>query len=427
MSSSEELSQCDDNANKSESSISRAEGINSPPAIPRDQFGYFGVHVSNLPSGIAENLLETTFSDAGRVQVCKIVEHSSQPVYAFVKFSFMKEAQEALRWDGYKLMDNVLSVRPAYAVGRFKRNHPSGSRRDPGVTSSERGRFINGRNKKEEYHGVTYTMGSTDCRLKDGKLSDADCVTFNGSTGKSSPPKKSSERRPLAPRFKRDCPPPRFQSSNHCKSTTSDASTEAQEYQDMSAYQMTGTSSPGLRPYQGNFQEPKLQSNGSVENCVMTVTSSFSQLAVSSPDMKNSSPSNQSHENHSLSYQPRGVQGVTSWSGTAAIGMTSNSRDVSVNNQGRNTNVSVQGRNPPAKAGISSWSTSDVVQYFLSTDCAEYAGFFQEQEIDGKALLLLNRDTLLHFMKVGPALKVLQLIDELRSYSSQTVFVANGW
>lgn len=66
-----------------------------------------------------------------------------------------------------------------------------------------------------------------------------------------------------------------------------------------------------------------------------------------------------------------------------------------MNNEGRNTNMSVLGRNLPAKAGISSWNTSDVVQYFLSADCA-YAGFFQKLEIDGKALLLFNRETLLH-------------------------------
>ena len=56
-----------------------------------------------------------------------------------------------------------------------------------------------------------------------------------------------------------------------------------------------------------------------------------------------------------------------------------------------------------------------MVQFFCNTDCAEYAGFFQEQEIDGRALMLLNRDTLLQFFKVGPTLKILQQIDELRS------------
>ena len=87
-------------------------------------------------------------------------------------------------------------------------------------------------------------------------------------------------------------------------------------------------------------------------------------------------------------------------------------------------NMSVPCRNLSSKAGISSWSTSDVAQYLLSTDCAEYAGFLQEQEIDGKALLLLDREMLLHFMKGGPAFNIRQLIDELRSYSFQNVFVA---
>ncbi|KAG8436263.1 hypothetical protein GDO86_007386 [Hymenochirus boettgeri] len=36
------------------------------------------------------------------------------------------------------------------------------------------------------------------------------------------------------------------------------------------------------------------------------------------------------------------------------------------------------------------WSISDVIQYIKSTDCAHLARHFQEQEIDGKALLLLT-------------------------------------
>lgn len=190
MSTSEKTSQCDDNGNKPTSPNIKEEH-DSQPVIPKDHFGYFAVHVSNLPMGIAQKLLEATFSDAGRVQVCKIVEHPNQPVYAFVKFLLMEEAQEALKFDGYKLNDNVLSVRPAY--GRFKRGSSSGPRRDSRIPFSDKGRFMNGGNKQEGNHRITYYMASTDCRVKDGKLSDADVVTFNGSTGKMSPPKKGNE------------------------------------------------------------------------------------------------------------------------------------------------------------------------------------------------------------------------------------------
>lgn len=428
MSSSEEPSQCDDNGNQPASPNIKEEG-DSHPVIPKDHFGYFAVHVSNLPMGIAQKLLEATFSDAGRVQVCKIVEHPNKPVYAFVKFLLMEEAQEALKFDGYKLNDNILSVRPAYgSVSRFKRGSFPGPRRDSRITFSERGRLMNDGNKQDGNHRITYTMGSTDCRVKDGKLSDADVVTFNGSNGKISPPKKGNERRQLAPRFKKDSPPPRFQSSNHCKSPTSHISQEPEKYHDVPAtYQPAGTSTSAFIPYQRNFQDPKLQNNGPVENCAMTVTSSFSQLEVSSPDVKNTTSVQQNHENRSLNYQPGDSQGVAVWSHTAAVGITTNTKDLSMANQSRNANIPVHGHNSSARPGISTWSTSDVVQYFLSTDCAEYAGFFQDQEIDGKALLLLNRETLFHFLKVGPALKVLQLIDKLRSYGAPNINASNGW
>lgn len=424
MSTSEKTSQCDDNGNKPTWPNIKEEH-DSQPVIPKDHFGYFAVHVSNLPMGIAQKLLEATFSDAGRVQVCKIVEHPNQPVYAFVKFLLMEEAQEALKFDGYKLNDNVLSVRPAY--GRFKRGSSSGPRRDSRITFSDKGRFMNGGNKQEGNHRITYYMASTDCRVKDGKLSDADVVTFNGSTGKMSPPKKGNERRVLAPRFKKDSPPPRFQSSNHCKSPTSQISQEPETYHGVPAtYQTAGPSTSAFIPYQRNFQEPNLQNDSRVENCVMTVTSSFSQLEVSSPDVKNATSVQQSHENRSLNYQQGDLQGVAAWSHTAAMGITTNTKDHSVANQSRSANIPVHRHNSPVKPGISSWSTSDVVQYFLSTDCAEYAGFFQDQEIDGKALLLLNRETLFHFLKVGPALKVLQLIEKLISYGPPNISASNG-
>ena len=103
----------------------------------------------------------------------------------------------------------------------------------------------------------------------------------------------------------------------------------------------------------------------------------------------------------------------------------SNDRDKPITSPDRNKNM--QEWNPQSGPSVSSWSTADVVQFFYNSDCAEYAGFFQEQEIDGRALMLLNRDTLLHFMKVGPALKVLQLIDELRAYGPSPVTRSGGW
>ncbi|XP_053577181.1 scm-like with four MBT domains protein 1 [Bombina bombina] len=46
------------------------------------------------------------------------------------------------------------------------------------------------------------------------------------------------------------------------------------------------------------------------------------------------------------------------------------------------------------------WSVSDVTQYIKSTDCAHLARHFQEQEIDGKALLLLTLPAVQDFLEL---------------------------
>jgi hypothetical protein len=41
--------------------------------------------------------------------------------------------------------------------------------------------------------------------------------------------------------------------------------------------------------------------------------------------------------------------------------------------------------------------------------------FLEDQEIDGNALMLLEHESLLHFMKLGPALKLLNLRGKLKN------------
>ena len=416
MSSSEELSQYESKDDKNSKSTNSKTEDGWRPTIPKDMFGLYGVHVSNLPSGISDSSLEKAFSVVGHVKICKIMEKKHFSVYAFVKFSLLKEAQDALlKFDGYKLNGSVLSVRPAYVSSRYKGNlSPTPKNGHCDDTSSEEGRGDTHRHKQKENQRTSYIMKSSDCRVKDGRLSNSDVVMFNGMTGKVNPPRNANGGRLLAPRFRKDSP---------LKTSVSNTLQQCHEFQDLPPSHMSGKSSSAFRPYQGNLQESNLQNNGPVDNGVTNVGFSLSNLELSSPEMKYTSSSNHGQENGSLTWQQGGAQGVTSWSHTGGTGIMSwsNGRERPMNNPGR------KDWNPQAKSGVSSWSTAEVVQYFYSSDCAEYAGFFQEQEIDGKALLLLNRDTLLHFMKVGPALKVLQLIDELRSYCPPHATGSNGW
>ncbi|XP_071982851.1 scm-like with four MBT domains protein 1 isoform X2 [Engystomops pustulosus] len=52
------------------------------------------------------------------------------------------------------------------------------------------------------------------------------------------------------------------------------------------------------------------------------------------------------------------------------------------------------------------WSVNDVAEYIKSTDCAHLARLFQEQEIDGKALLLLNLPAVQDCMDLKPAMAI---------------------
>ncbi|KAM4722828.1 scm-like with four MBT domains protein 1 [Rhinophrynus dorsalis] len=62
------------------------------------------------------------------------------------------------------------------------------------------------------------------------------------------------------------------------------------------------------------------------------------------------------------------------------------------------------------------WSISDVVQYIKSTDCTHLARHFQEQEIDGKALLLLTLPAVQDCMdlKLAAAVKLCYHIERVK-------------
>ncbi|KAF3859375.1 hypothetical protein F7725_021773 [Dissostichus mawsoni] len=62
------------------------------------------------------------------------------------------------------------------------------------------------------------------------------------------------------------------------------------------------------------------------------------------------------------------------------------------------------------------WSVDEVVQFINSTDCASLTNIFQEQDIDGQALLLLTLPTVQECMdlKLGPAIKLCHQIERVK-------------
>uniref|UniRef100_A0A8C6U4F3 Scm like with four mbt domains 2 n=1 Tax=Neogobius melanostomus TaxID=47308 RepID=A0A8C6U4F3_9GOBI len=62
------------------------------------------------------------------------------------------------------------------------------------------------------------------------------------------------------------------------------------------------------------------------------------------------------------------------------------------------------------------WTVDEVIQFINSTDCSSLANIFQEQDIDGQALLLLTLPTVQECMdlKLGPAIKLCHHIERVK-------------
>ncbi|XP_018589783.1 sterile alpha motif domain-containing protein 13 [Scleropages formosus] len=74
-------------------------------------------------------------------------------------------------------------------------------------------------------------------------------------------------------------------------------------------------------------------------------------------------------------------------------------------NGSKNTGSSMENGQP---ADPADWAIADVVNYFRAAGFEEQANAFEDQEIDGKSLLLMTRNDVLTGLtiKLGPALKI---------------------
>jgi len=77
--------------------------------------------------------------------------------------------------------------------------------------------------------------------------------------------------------------------------------------------------------------------------------------------------------------------------------------------------------NEPQLSNPNDWSIDDVINFLKMNDKSlDFAELFQAHEIDGKAFLLLDSDMLMKYMKIklGPALKVTAIIEQLNNYKN---------
>ncbi|XP_037950598.1 polyhomeotic-proximal chromatin protein-like [Teleopsis dalmanni] len=89
------------------------------------------------------------------------------------------------------------------------------------------------------------------------------------------------------------------------------------------------------------------------------------------------------------------------------------------------TSASVNGIDTPQ---MINWTVSDVCEFIKNLPgCSDYVDDFEQQEIDGQALLLLKENHLVNAMgmKLGPALKIVAAAAAANTSASATTATTN--
>lgn len=78
---------------------------------------------------------------------------------------------------------------------------------------------------------------------------------------------------------------------------------------------------------------------------------------------------------------------------------------------------------------MANWSVSEVCEFIKNLPgCSDYVDDFEQQEIDGQALLLLKENHLVNAMgmKLGPALKIVAKVESMKESSAAALNAANN-
>lgn len=78
---------------------------------------------------------------------------------------------------------------------------------------------------------------------------------------------------------------------------------------------------------------------------------------------------------------------------------------------------------------MANWSVADVCEFIKNLPgCSDYVDDFEQQEIDGQALLLLKENHLVNAMgmKLGPALKIVAKVESMKEVTTAALNAANN-
>ncbi|XP_031574219.1 polycomb protein Scm-like [Actinia tenebrosa] len=413
--------------------------------IQRDRSGHYGLHISNISAEINEMDLRSLFESSGFVKICKIIKTYDNDRVAFVKFLDQEEAVRALnKLNGTKLGGSIITVRPAYESQKSRGNRYYKER----TNSSESLSKSRDRKGHQNHSGNERTSPKDEKTVNEQKhlRKDENCDVFytsqdvrhtNNTSDMSSAPTSSSGKNGV-----QNIPGTKSientstqlvysiatgsSGENYVQSAVRSRSSDlAQSNGTPQSYSQRPNTAQRFAGPQGNH--PVTSSNSSQMFSTGRPSPSrgcsYQNSSITSPRLV--ATANNDAQNgynypggvnnnyyHSLSNKTQTGNPYTMHNGTPSsqfsptCEISKPMRDLSLSNPG-----SMYG-----PSNVSKWSVKDVINHFnIQEECSKsMVDFLEEQEIDGNALMLLEQDSLLHFMKLGPALKLLNLRDKLK-------------
>ncbi|XP_032235569.2 polycomb protein Scm [Nematostella vectensis] len=356
--------------------------------IPRDRNGLYGLHISNLSPQVSEHDLRTVFQAVGRVFVCKIVvfkganNRDTNARIGFVKFKSYSEALSGLlKLNGAEIKRCNILIKPALVQGDkggpvLKTSKSSGNSTSPDSSTA-------GTPRKN-------SDNSSGERSPRGPI-----VEMKWSNGQDGPPLASM---PLSPQTTqdyyvlssdamcRDIREVNYQPNGYHKNTVNNQQA-ACTLHGLNDNTWSNNNAPDVWPQDlhGNITSNEY-ANGHLQ---MPETS---KRATSSPQKQSTN--------------------TCSLDGSEDEGLASVTATLKQLEMSRSSSASFL-----SSVDITKWSVSDVVDYLENTEqCSSgILEFIKGEEINGNALLLLDKESVLPYLKLGPTLNLLDIVSKIKA------------
>lgn len=351
--------------------------------IERDRNGLYGLYIGNLAPEINENDLRGLFISSGFIEVCKILKlnHHDKTNIAFIKFARHEEALAGLqKVNGTKFGGQILEVRPAYETNR--RAPRFGKERSTSSESLKQGRL---------HRAATNTTMNRD-NVEENSHETEKKTTNEVDKTTSLPPKESQVKLTNEAKSEMYLLPPASQDVRYNGNSSTCSTSSLESFSDkMPVKSSTFNKSLIPKPQGNSLREVGIAAH--LDGLITTDTSSGQANIKSENKLTATNVSNNN--------LPAGGQ------------LAQNVSKLNLGNDSKYQN----GQLTQGHLSVSKWSVEEVVEFFhCQEECTEsMVTFIKEQEIDGNALMLIEECSLLHFMKLGPALKFLHLREKLKN------------